>query len=250
MLRSLQNDSDDDRLLTIHSDRYGGVSHPPFSTLNLSYGVGDDPSAVTENRRRFKEQLGVKHLLSANQVHGDSLFIAREELDEDLEVDGVDALITDRMGLGLMIQQADCQGVTLFDPDLPAIAAIHCGWKGNVLNIIGKTVATMTEQYGSRPDTLQASISPSLGPCCAEFIHHAKELPPTFLAFQGKENYFDFWEISKMQLIEAGLVTDHIQISSRCTSCSADHFSYRRACRQGDGRTGRCATGIALVAGR
>lgn len=247
MVDPLQINKGGNRPRIVHSDRHGGVSRPPFHSLNLSYGVGDDVASVTENRNRFKSQLSVSHLLSAKQVHGDSLFIAEKPLQEDLEVENVDALLTDQADIGLMIQQADCQAVTLFDPDHPAIAAIHCGWKSSVLNILRKTVEAMTVQYGSQPSTLLATISPSLGPCCAQFIHHAQELPSSFLAFQRKENYFDFRQISKMQLIEAGLDATNIEIAGQCTSCTADYFSYRRACRQGEGRTGRCATGIALV---
>jgi purine-nucleoside/S-methyl-5'-thioadenosine phosphorylase / adenosine deaminase len=247
MVDPLQSDVSGNKIHLVHSDRHGGVSAPPFHSLNLSYGVGDDVRSVYENRQRFKSRLAVKHLLSAKQVHGDSLYNAREDLHEDLEVEGYDALLTDRTNIGLMIQQADCQAVTLFDPTHPAIAAIHCGWKGSVLNILGKTVQAMTTHYGSLASTLQATISPSLGPCCAEFIHHAQELPPSFLAFQGKENYFDFWQISKMQLTQAGLDGGNIRIAGQCTSCSADYFSYRRSCRLADGKTGRCATGIALA---
>ncbi|MEN8198680.1 MAG: polyphenol oxidase family protein [Thermodesulfobacteriota bacterium] len=238
---------DTDSVRFVATDRLGGVSPPPFHSLNLSYGVGDSSAAVTENRERLKERLGAHHLLSARQVHGDALFVSRESLDQDLEVEGYDGLLTDQPGIALLIQQADCQAVTLFDPSRPAIAAVHCGWQGSVLNILGKTVATMGKCYGTTPSSLLAYISPSLGPCCAEFIHHARELPPSFLAFQVKENYFDFWQISRMQLIEAGLDPDNIRIDGQCTSCSADHFSYRRSCRQADGRTGRCGTAIMLT---
>jgi len=208
--------------------------------------VNDDAAFVTENRNRIKTQYSINYLLSARQVHGDSIFIAREHLNKDTEIEACDALMTNLPGIGLMIQQADCQAVTLFDPDHPAIAAIHCGWKGSVLNILAKTVHRMTDCYGSSPATLQATISPSLGPCCAEFVNYATELPPSFLAFQVKENYFNFWQISKMQLIEAGLDGNKIIIAGQCTSCSLDHFSYRRACRNGNGQTGRCATVISL----
>ncbi|HIP40862.1 MAG TPA: peptidoglycan editing factor PgeF [Desulfocapsa sulfexigens] len=230
----------------ISTDRHGGVSHAPYDSLNLSYGVGDDENLVAANRNRLKKQLLITHLLSARQVHGDRIYIASHTLRKDTEIDNYDALVTDMPGIGLLIQQADCQAVTLFDPINHAIAAIHCGWKGSVLNILSKTVNKMTECYDSSPSALQAVISPSLGPCCAEFINHATELPPSFLAFQIKENYFDFWQISKMQLIEAGLDERKIQITGICTSCSPDHFSYRRACRNGDGKTGRCATVICL----
>ena len=239
--------SNNKEALTLFStDRTGGISNPPFQSFNLSYGVGDTVNAVTENRERLKSQLNIQHLLSARQVHGDNIFIADNTLTEDVEVDNFDALMTNIPTIGLMIQQADCQTVTLFDPVHSAISAIHCGWKGSVLQILAKTVKAMEDRYNSLPANLHATISPSLGPCCAEFINYTTELPSSFLAFQVKENYFNFWNISEMQLADAGLKKKNISISGVCTSCSQDYFSYRRACRTGEGQTGRCATVIAL----
>ena len=100
--------------------------------------------------------------------------------------------------------------------------------------------------FGSEPINLHAFVSPSLGPCCAEFIHYKKELPGDFQAFQVKPHYFDFWKISRYQLTGAGLVGENIEIAGICTSCSNDYFSYRRACRDGDGRTGRHCAVISL----
>ena len=228
------------------TDRINGVSHSPYHSFNLSYGVGDSTEAVTKNRNLLKSRHSITSLLSARQIHGDNIFIAKNFMNNDLEVDGYDTLMTNVPGIGLMIQQADCQAVTLFDPIHSAIACIHCGWKGSVLNILAKTTLAMQKHYDSSPTDIQAHISPSLGPCCAEFINHAKELHPSFLAFQVKENYFDFWQISKMQLVEAGLNEQNIHTAGLCTSCSPDYFSYRRACRESDGRTGRCATVIVL----
>ncbi len=243
----LQGDRRESGRVIVSTDRHGGVSHSPYHSLNLSYGVGDDPHCVAENRERLKKQGSFDYLLSARQVHGDDIFIAKEDLGEDLEVDGYDALMTNIVGVGLMIQQADCQAVTLYDPIQSAIAAVHCGWKGSVYDILGKTVRAMKAHYNTIPATLEAAISPSLGPCCAEFIHHAQELPSSFLAFQVRENYFDFWQISRMQLMQTGVAAQNIIISKCCTSCSLDHFSYRRACRHGNGKTGRNGTVIGLV---
>jgi YfiH family protein len=228
-------------------NRFGGVSSSPYDSLNLSYGVGDNPVSVAENRHCLKEELGITTLLSAGQVHGDRCYVSQNLVSADLEVDGYDALMTDQPGLGLMIQQADCQGVTLYDPIHSVIAAIHSGWQGSVKNIIGRTVEKMVSRYNSSPVDIQAYISPSLGPCCAEFVNHRLEFPPSFLDFQVKENYFDFWQISRMQLLQAGLKDRQIETAGICTSCSSDYFSYRRARREGDGRTGRCATVIAIL---
>ncbi len=227
-------------------DRHQGVSASPYASLNCSFGVGDQSENVRANRDLIKQHLQIDRLVSARQVHGNAVSRIKEVPASDTEIDGVDALVTTQPGVGLMIQHADCQAILLHDPAHSVIAAIHCGWRGSVIGIIGKTVERMRSWYDSRPHDITAAIGPSLGPCCAEFIHHQQELPAAFQAFQDKENYFNFWEISKGQLMKAGLLPENIWIAAICTACSDDFFSYRRANRRGDGITGRNGSVIAL----
>ena len=42
------------------TERTGGVSAPPYASLNLGSHVGDDPAAVRENRRRVLAALGAE----------------------------------------------------------------------------------------------------------------------------------------------------------------------------------------------
>ncbi len=246
-----------DRHLTKWSDsishgffnRHGGESLAPFDTNNISYGVGDSETAIQKNRDSIKRTLGIDILLSAQQVHGSNLFIASGIVyGKEEEVEGYDGLISNQKGVGLMIQQADCQALLLFDPVTTTIAAVHCGWKGSVEGIVGKTIAAMGTHFGTLPENLQVAVSPSLGPCCAEFIHHREELPDSFRDFQVEDNYFDFWRITRRQLEEAGVRKDGISMAEVCTSCSPDYFSYRRARRNGNGVTGRNCSVIALKA--
>ncbi len=230
----------------LFSDRYGGVSDGCYSSLNVAYGVGDSAEHVRDNREIIREQAGVTELVGAHQVHGNRVEIIADEVRPDRSTDGVDALITNCQGIGLMVQLADCQGILVHDPERSVVAAIHCGWRGSVAGIIDTTVRRMSAVFGSTPDDMHAFVSPSLGPCCAEFIHYQKELPREFHPFQVRPNYFDFWEISRQQLTGAGLSAKNIDISGICTSCSSDYFSYRRACRNGDGRTGRHCAVISL----
>jgi copper oxidase (laccase) domain-containing protein len=103
-------------------------------------------------------------------------------------------------------------------------------------------VQYLKERHHCDPANLLVGIGPSLGPQRAEFINYRVELPSTFLPFQFKENYFDFWEISKMQLCDAGIRKEHIEISGICTySEESDFFSHRR-----DKKTGRNGTVVAL----
>lgn len=57
------------------STRLGGVSEPPFDSLNLGILTDDDPEAVTENRRRLAGALGhaPEQIVFGLQVHGTHL---------------------------------------------------------------------------------------------------------------------------------------------------------------------------------
>lgn len=221
--------------------RHGGVSPAPFASLNVSFGVGDAPAHVSQNRALVKQALGCPTLVSCRQVHGDGVAVVAE-VDFDQELDGYDALITDRPGVALLIQQADCQAILLHDPHRRVIAAIHCGWRGSVANIIAATIARLTEIFHSRPGDLQAAISPALGPCCAEFLDYRTKLPADFHPFAGQASHVDFPAISAMQLQRAGLRPDHIEAAGICTRCNHDWFSYRRR-----RDTGRCCSAIGLL---
>jgi len=225
----------------------GGVSDELFSSLNLSFHVGDLAERVKANRQRVLAALGLRHLVAVNQVHGDGI-LSVEASHRQIELKGYDALIATLPGTGLLIQQADCQAVLLFAPQSGVVAAIHCGWRGSVLGIIGKTIGCLRERYGVAPEGLLAVVSPSLGPCCAEFIHYHKELPTWMHAYRVRPNHFDFWEISRKQLLDAGVLPAHIDVAGICTCCSPQFFSYRRATKTTGGITGRNGSIIALPA--
>lgn len=230
-------------------NRHGGMSRGLYASLNVGDQLGDLADTVQENRRRVKANLAIPYLLTATQIHGSEIYCLTEPLQQDRNVDGFDALITDLSGIGLMIQQADCQAVLLFDPVREVIAAVHCGWRGSVQGILGRVIAVMTENYGTEPVDLQAIISPSLGPCCAEFVNFRLELPEEFQQFMVLDKYFDFWQISRFQLIRAGLSEQRIKTTDICTCCSDDYFSYRRASRLTNGLTGRNCSVIVLHKG-
>lgn len=226
--------------------RHGGVSQGLYASLNVGQQLGDSGDAVLQNRRRVKEMMSVPCLLSATQVHDTGIYCLTEPIAEDKRVEGYDALITDLPETGLLIQQADCQAVLFFDPVKEVIAAVHCGWRGSVQKILTRVISVMSENYGTDPAHLRAVISPSLGPCCAEFVNHKDELPVEFQRFMVRDNHFDFWQISTDQLVNAGMSRERIKTTGVCTCCSEDYFSYRRASRLHGGITGRNCSVISL----
>ena len=219
--------------------RHGGISNPPYDSLNIGYNTGDRERNVSKNLELIREVIGAEELIFLNQVHGqDILILHREDSPELMSSISGDGIITDIPRIGLMIKQADCQAVILFDPVKNVVSNVHCGWRGNTYNILGTVVSRMHRDFGCKEIDLMAGIGPSLGPCCAEFISYKEIFPETFERFMVRENYFDLWAISRNQLLEAGLKDENIEIAGICSKCNTDLFYSYRA----DGTTGRFAT--------
>jgi polyphenol oxidase len=216
--------------------RLGGVSQPPYHSLNVSYSVGDAPSAVSRNLSLIRETLGAERLFFMNQVHGNEIYTVKQETgDSTFGSPKADAVITSVPGTAMIAKLADCQGLILYDPERAVLAVVHAGWRGQVSNITARVVERMRGEFGCRPGVLQAAVSPSLGPCCAEFVSYRKIFPVYFRRFMVRENYFDLWEITRFQLQEAGVAAGNISIAGVCTKCRTDlFFSYRA-----EGVTGR-----------
>lgn len=211
----------------------------PFSG-QLIHGITTKPLGSFNNEEadfeKQKNKLPVNPIFN-KQVHGDKIMLITERPDQPFEAD---ALITQKKTLPLGIKVADCQGVLIFDPKTNSIAAIHSGWKSSVLNIIGKTVKKMGQVFGSNPADLVIGISPSLGPCCAQFSDPEKELPEFVHPFIKGKNV-DFWSLSLQQLKEVGVPENQIEIVKECTNCNLNrYFSHR------NGDKGRMAVFIGL----
>ena len=234
--------------------RSGGVSKAPFDSLNIGTNSGDDFSDISENRNRILSKMGTRQAVFLNQVHGAEIHIIKKEEGKDLPAFFsdkenrknpifADGIVTDLAGISLVIQVADCQAILLFDPEKRVIANVHCGWRGSVKNIIGNCMDVMTKKFQCRPEHILAGISPSLGPCCAEFVNFQDEIPKVLWKYKlENRSYFDFWKISQDQLMEKGVEKENIEVMNICTQCNTDKFfSFRR-----EKTTGRFACVLAL----
>jgi len=208
--------------------RKGGHSESPYDSLNFSFEVGDDPSAVAKNEKKVQEILGVGRFVRGKLVHG-TCVVSVEEGDIGPLKGDCDGLLTVEKGVGLLTTHADCQACLLYDPVKNVVGNVHCGWRGNVTNIYREAIEKMQLRYGCRPADILACISPSLGPCHSEFVNYREELPTSFLKYQVAINYFDFWAVAEEQLTALGLLPFHIEIAEVCTySNVVDFYSYRR----------------------
>lgn len=227
--------------------RRGGVSVSPFDEFNGSLSVGDDPSAVETNRKRFSEQLGVSlsQCFMVRQVHGNRILVIDKEGSfpdsNDLQK-GYDALITNRLEVLLGIQTADCLPVLMVDVEKNVAAAVHAGWKGTCLGIAMKVIAEIGRLYQSSPRDVQVLLGPSIGRCCYQFgdqeiqefqeryLHHAR-----WIESRSGSYFLDIREANRCQLLSRGVPEENIRSITRCTCCEREQFfSVRR-----EGTTGR-----------
>ncbi len=218
--------------------RHGGYSSGEFDSLNFGRNNGDCDDKITLNIKKAKETLNIPKMAFCNQIHGADVIYA----DKEGFLGAADAMTTNIPGLGLLVKHADCQAGLFYDPVNNVVANVHAGWRGNVQNIYANTVKYMQEYHGTNLADLKVGISPSLGPNNAQFINYKTELPEHFWKHQVSPLYFDLWEISRQQLLEAGLKEENIEIARICTFANPqDFFSYRRV-----QKSGRHGTFIAL----
>ena len=252
------------RLLSDHPGVIHGITHrvPGLGLAdgNLGYGPPRDTADAWQMRRQWSSAIGVDpdRLVAAGQVHGaDVLRVRRDHAGVGARPDSrrvgiADALITDEPGVALLSLHADCLPLLLVDPQRPAIAAVHAGWRGTVANIASAAVAAMSAQFGSRPDQLLAFLGPAIGACCYEvgpdvitaWQARAGAAASLSLTATGPRRTFDLHAANTLLLTRAGLLSQHIEHSPICTRCAGeDSFSHR-----GQGaNTGRFGAIISLA---
>lgn len=227
------------------STRHGGVSPEPWRSLNLSITRGDSRERVEANRDRLAAAIGVEPtmLVRCRQVHGTG--VAKVDgSDANRWIDGTDGLVTDTVGLPLLLLFADCTPVLLYDPTHHALGLCHAGWRGTVNGMAAATLWAMQAAYDTNPSDVIGCIGPSIGPTSYEVglevltMAQAK-LPDAERFFtypNGPERnpYFDLWQANAAQLAEAGVPAANIEIAGIDTAQSTDDFFSHRA------EAGRC----------
>lgn len=151
--------------------RHGGVSTGRFASLNLGLHVGDDPGAVTENRRLAVATVGASldQLVVADQVHGahtavvDAADAGRGARRLDDAIPHTDALVTASPEVTLAILVADCVPLVLIDPDAAVLGCVHAGWRGTAAGVATAALATMAA-LGADAGRVVAGVGPAVDP--------------------------------------------------------------------------------------
>ena len=222
------------------STRLGGVSEGVFTSMNLGFERGDNAASVTENYRRFLGALGgtTANAVLSIQTHGTHVERVNAAdrgrgFTQDIGWDSVDGLITDIPGIWLCTRYADCVPLFFADPKRRAVGVSHAGWKGTAANIAGITVARMQEAFGSEATDLHVGIGPSIGACCFEVdapVATAFATWSSCIQDIGADKYhINLQEVNRQNLLHAGVLPAHIEVTDLCTQCHPEIFWSHRA---------------------
>jgi len=218
------------------STRLGGVSTGALSSLCLSENRGEPEKNVRENYRRLGEAVGFDpaRMVFTRQVHGNTVRTVTAADVHTLftpvpyEADG---LVTAEKGLALQCVTADCVPVLLRDAEGGVCAAVHCGWRGSVADILKNALDAMCA-LGAAPERIRAAIGPAISRCCFEVGEEVVRAAERWLGgldglvdpgLPGKF-FLDLKAANARRLVQLGLRAEHIDISGACTMCSHDLF--------------------------
>ena len=236
--------------------RYGGVSRCEFESLNLGSNRGDDPEAVRENYRRVCALMGagIDDCAVTRQVHGNTVRVVTGA-DRHVCMSTVpyeaDGLVTNERGLPIMCFVADCVPALLCDGENSVIAAVHCGWRSSVADILGETVKKMCA-LGAKPESIHAAMGAAIGRCCFETDDDVPEAVAKYLGGETEglfdrradgKTMVDLRAANARRLIQLGLKAENIDISQECTMCSHEKYWSHRYTK---GRRGSQAAAIVL----
>ncbi|TDQ52605.1 peptidoglycan editing factor PgeF [Actinorugispora endophytica] len=218
------------------TQRGGGVSRDPYTSLNLGGHVGDDAEAVAENRERAARGFGLdpRRVAWMNQVHGSDVAVVAD----GGHAGDADAVVTTEAGLALAVLVADCLPLLVADPEAGVVGAAHSGRPGTAANIASALVGEMT-RHGADPARCTALLGPVICGRCYEVPAELREevarsAPEAWCDTAEGTPGVDIRAAVAAQLERAGVGA--VRHDARCTRESAELFSYRR-----DSATGRFA---------
>jgi YfiH family protein len=211
------------------STRAGGVSGPPYASLNLGGAVGDKPDAVEANRSRLAAAAGLtaERVVWMRQVHGTMIQQVREHAQSLPDCDGI---VTATADLGLAVLVADCVPILLADPDAGVIGAVHAGRRGAAGGIALRALDAMTAA-GASIQNIDVMLGPAICGRCYEVPPELcddveAELAGSASSTDAGTAGLDLRAGLARQLRGAGVAK--VEIDPRCTYTDPRLFSHRR----------------------
>jgi len=210
----------------LFTTRRGGVSAPPYDSLNLGVLTDDDRAAVDANRDRVAALVGIERdrTLQGLQVHETVVRRVRELPPPGVELEEADGQATALESVAAVVLTADCLPVALVTNG--AVAMVHAGWRGLAGGVLAEGVRALRE-LGAGGE-VRAAIGPGAGACCYETGPEVHDAFSVHGPAARRGEHADLKHVARRQLEQAGVTEVHDV--GLCTMCSplGLFFSHRR----------------------
>ncbi len=181
------------------------------------------------------QRLGSQNARAARvkQVHGARCLDAAECKSAPLQL--ADAIITNNPLLVPIISTADCCPVLVVCLHSKSCAAIHAGWRGIALDIIGESLRALVDRFAADPKHMVAAI----GPCASVERYEVGEDVIDAFAQRGLSGalrsspsahkaFANCSQAVRILLERAGMQSELIESNPPCTIGDTTFASHRR----------------------
>ena len=239
-------------LIVGFTTKHGGISKGPFGSLNFGFHVGDEPSAVCQNRRILADQIGfpLQQWVGAEQSHETNIQkVLRNDAGKGAQTyesafTRTDGFFSYEKDVLLTLCYADCVPLYFLAPSKQMIGIAHAGWKGSVDGIAAEMIERLTLE-GIDPSEIKVGIGPSIcGDCyivdnrvidtIEKSLETVEKKPYNHIS--GNQYRLDLRKLNEILLVNAGVLAKNIRTTNFCTSCNHETFYSHR---KDNGKTGR-----------
>lgn len=245
------------------STKNGGVSEGDYQSLNVGFGVPDNPNNVIENRKILAKNVNIpiENFVFCNQVHQNKVNVITTEekgagvFDKSTAIQSCDSIITAEPDICLCVMAADCLPILLYDEKRGVVGACHAGWRGTISHIMTETIKAMQYHFDCQPEDIMvglgACISVEKYPIGEEIVEVVKEIFGTEEGFlkqypHSNQKHFDLKYANIFQCKEMGILEENITNLTMCTYDNQKDFFSARYAQHHKQQTGRFCAGIML----
>lgn len=226
--------------------RIGGVSKPPFDTLNMGARELEDSSIRKKNISLACEAVGLhaNNIITINHDHsvnveivtkknaGEGLYRLTAKEDRPIS----DAFITSDYDLPVMTLHADCIPIYFYDKKQRIISVCHAGWKGVYGNIVSNVIAKLEKEFCTNKEDLLIAVGPCIsvvgfevGDDLAEQFENKYKVYDIITPRINGRHHIDIQKCCCLQIADCDVPIKNMQVANVCTYLDSElFFSYRR----------------------
>lgn len=207
----------------------------PYAGFNACHYIDDEIAHVKHCRQSLCEYLNIPNcnLIIPRQTHSLNVAVIDTVPCDILNLNDIDALVTNQRRVALAVNTADCVPILLADMKNKVVAAVHSGWRGTIGHIICKTINKMIE-IGADVKNIKAMIAPCICVDCFEVGNEVssifeKEYPEMDVVVKTSyKNHVDLVKACYIDMMKIGIEAHNVTMPIDCTRCNPHkYFSAR-----------------------